>query len=128
MRSAMRKADKKLDMTAGQHLAGALLSVALMGLAFAVKGVVLSDLWGWFVVPLGAPPIPTWMAMGILLVAAAPLTSVHRALANAPWVQLEAIDSIKAGPASMIWYMLRPFVMTAMLWGLGWAIHAVGAG
>lgn len=34
------------------------------------KGYVLSTLWAWFAVPLGAPPVTTLQAIGVSLVAA----------------------------------------------------------
>lgn len=35
--------------------------------AGALRGVVLSYLWGWFLVPLGMPPIGIMMALGVSL-------------------------------------------------------------
>lgn len=45
--------------------------VLIMAASFAsamLGGVVLSDLWEWFVVPLGPPPITTVHAIGLLWV------------------------------------------------------------
>jgi multisubunit Na+/H+ antiporter MnhB subunit len=38
-------------------------------LAIAWKGLVLSILWGWFLVPLGAPALTVSLACGVALIA-----------------------------------------------------------
>ncbi|MDD3481024.1 MAG: hypothetical protein PHW75_02250 [Patescibacteria group bacterium] len=43
--------------------------IALLGLSAIVDGFVLSILWGWFLVPLGAPSITIPIAIGIALIA-----------------------------------------------------------
>lgn len=39
-----------------------------MLVSLALEGTVLYYLWGWFVVPLGAPSISFWHALGLGLV------------------------------------------------------------
>lgn len=45
------------------------LILALL-IALPVRGWVISMLWAWHVVPLGAPPISWWYGMGVVVVLA----------------------------------------------------------
>ena len=38
-----------------------------LALSVAVNGFVVSTMWNWFIVPLGAPSIGFWLAAGISL-------------------------------------------------------------
>lgn len=48
-------------------LLGVGIGVALFILAILLRGFVLSVLWGWFVVPLGAPEIGVASALGLAI-------------------------------------------------------------
>jgi hypothetical protein len=52
-------------------IAGTALAVGVIALAAALgvlRAFVISDLWFWFAVPLGAPAINTWQAYGLALI------------------------------------------------------------
>lgn len=55
-------------MNTNQILLGLLGVPAYFALSAIWKGYVLSVLWGWFVVPLGAPPVTIPVAIGVSLV------------------------------------------------------------
>lgn len=56
-------------MRSDQIGAGCLALVVMMPIAIAVRGAVLSQLWAWFVVPLGVVAITLPWALGISLIA-----------------------------------------------------------
>jgi hypothetical protein len=65
--------EKKIDPEASAN--GCLAAFAMVGImaaqaiaTVALKGVVLSWLWGWFLEPLGARALSIYHAMGIALV------------------------------------------------------------
>lgn len=53
------------DDDAEKNLMGCLLAVLALPLLTAWAGFVISVLWGWFVVPLGAPAVGVWHAAGL---------------------------------------------------------------
>ena len=55
-------AEKQLEMT------GAVLFILLVVPFMWWDGFVLAKLWGWFVVPLGAPVLGVWQAVGLAIV------------------------------------------------------------
>jgi len=50
--------------------AAPLVGLLSLPFLFLIKGLVLSTLWSWFIVPLGVPAISIPMAIGIGIVAA----------------------------------------------------------
>lgn len=51
--------------------AAAFVALALLPLLMAARAAVLMVLWGWFVVPLGAPMLDFWGSAGLVLVVGA---------------------------------------------------------
>lgn len=53
-------------MTALGHIFAFLMITAASVLVSFLGAVVLLDMWGWFIVPLGGVPVGFWHAMGLL--------------------------------------------------------------
>ena len=98
-----------------KHLNAFLLSQTLGIPVALLGGVVLQDLWGWFVAPLGLPALAFWQAVGIIT-----LVAVFKMnLARQP-VKDEDEQPIAAA-------MLRLVAVTLgylMAWGYGVIWHA----
>lgn len=94
---------ESLDST----LAGLVAIVALI----ILRGLVLSMLWGWFIVPLGAPVLSVAQAVGIVLIV---MLITFRS------TERSEIEDRK-------WYSLALAIIAGMhtLWllFLGWVIH-----
>ncbi len=58
---------EKTKMTSGERVTDILIAVLLLVPATILYGLVLRDLWRWFVVPLGLMPINLGEALGLSL-------------------------------------------------------------
>lgn len=75
----------------------------------ALTGIVLSSLWGWFVVPLGYPSINIFHALGLTI-----LVSIFR------------IDSVKAiAPENITEALVRPVLALGAAWLGGFLWHSL---
>lgn len=70
------------------------------------RGIVLSDLWLWFMVPLGVKPIGTAWAIGISCLGG--MFTLHTS------------KNKEEKPAMGL---LSPIIGTLILWFVGWLIH-----
>lgn len=97
--------------TDGQDLAlGCLLSLILLPMAVVVRGLVLSRLWLYFVVPLGASTIGVWHAVGLSGLVALMTANLGR----------------KKEPEGLYWQalgMVESVVAALISWWLGWLVH-----
>jgi hypothetical protein len=86
---------------------------AVCGMAAVVlSGFALSDVWGWFVVPLGVPAIGFYQALGLHVM----VGHLCRNVARQPRTQEE--------------YMLRSGTWLAaplLFWGASFLIHVLGS-
>ena len=84
----------------------AVLSTLISLISLLVRGLVLVDLWAWFVVPLGAPAIGALHALGISLL-----------------IQFVVVDvgAARSGAVTAI----ANVVLACAVWVMGWAIHMV---
>jgi hypothetical protein len=105
---------------------GAFLAVILVPLAATftlpaslVRGYVLSILWIWFALPMGAPEISYGQAVGLVLTA-----GFLRAPGKGPEKQAkepELLESLKSfGQTLLSVYLLTPAITLLV----GWCIHA----
>ncbi len=81
-----------------------------IGLCF--KAVVASDLWGWFVVPLGVPAIGMAHALGLCLVG---------------WLFSCGMDNIKEKQDHALvarWVMIQ--IVVLIVWGYGALFNWIG--
>lgn len=74
-----------------------------------LRGVVIRDLWGWFVVPLGVQPLWLTQAMGI---------SVFAALLT----HFPKLDDEKPNWARAKRGMVVSITIPLFAWGLGWVL------
>lgn len=75
-----------------------------------LSGYVLSQLWGWFIVPtLNAPPLSTWPAAGVYWTAAFLTKQHHEEKSDLP------------AHTRLLAALLKPLVALAV----GWLIHAL---
>lgn len=58
-----------------EDVGGGVINIAIVFLSIALRGVVLSYLWLWFLVPLGLPVIGIMHALGISLIVTFLVTS-----------------------------------------------------
>lgn len=91
------------------------ISVGIFFVIFAIfgsviRGLVLADLWRWFVVPLGFPDISVLHAMGLAMIASF--------LIPTQW----KIDDDEATFAVLLVSLIIP---AAMVWGAGWLINSL---
>lgn len=56
------------ETTALESVGGCVVLLLATPFSMVWSGWVLSVLWGWFVVPLGLPPLALWAACGVRLV------------------------------------------------------------
>ena len=87
-------------------MVAAVLSTLISLISLLVRGLVLVDLWAWFVVPLGAPAIGALHALGISLL-----------------IQFVVVDvgAARSGAVTAI----ANVVLACAVWVMGWAIHMV---
>lgn len=71
-------------------------------------GYVVSVLWGWFIVPLGAPPVGIAHALGLMLMASLPLLGLAKAK-----------DEDDA-----LFTIIKSWVISLLALGCGWLYHA----
>ena len=86
----------------------AALSILFVVLTTLLGGVVLKDLWGWFIVPLGVPQLSVIHAIGVSLV-------VRLMTYDIPKGDDEMSDTI-ARIISALLYLLA-------VWGIGAIVH-----
>lgn len=103
----------------------AILVLVLLGLSVAhycLAGLILSYLWGWYILPLGGPPI-TWIeGTGACLVLAvamptygASLAQIHKVLVPRDLDRLyQSLEQVTAATLSLLF-----------LWGFGAVLHWV---
>lgn len=73
---------------------------------------VLMHLWNWFIAPLGLVTVGLWQAMGI---------SVFATFIRA---RVRTEDKTTSKHAEDL---LNATIMTTLIWGMGWVVHALGA-
>ena len=106
----MTKQTKVAEATTALIKAGLWLLMIPAGLCF--KAVVASDLWGWFVVPLGVPAIGMAHALGLCLVG---------------WLFSCGMDNIKEKPDHALWtrwVMIQ--IVVLIVWGYGALFNWIG--
>lgn len=96
-----------------EKLLGSLLALlAIAGITvplFVLNGFVLSNLWAWFVVPLGAPPIGIAEGIGLAIVVAAMRDSTPRPQKEEDFTTMA----------------IRVFVGPFITLGIGYVVHVV---
>jgi hypothetical protein len=90
----------------------ALAMIVLALLAAALGGMVLSDLWSWFVVPLGVRPIGIAAGCGIGMTVRLLTLSIRRS------------DTVTFPEYFELWSTLVAYNLIAQL--VGWLLHLVG--
>ena len=97
-----------------------LLAITLLLIAptIMLRGYVLSQLWGWFILPLGAPQIDMWHACGVATFTSYLLNNGSTELiVNS----LDERDTNTKLLQACAWGVFMPF----FAWGLGAVFHAV---
>lgn len=80
------------------------------------RGFVLSKLWLWFLVPLGAPVIVAWHAAGICL--------VMSMFTNRGTDQVADAEIAKRSNGEKLWRaMFDMFMLPLIFLGVGWVVH-----
>lgn len=59
-------------------IAGTILGILVIALLVVEQGWAISTLWGWFIVPLGAPSIGVAVAIGIAITASTIRRRYHK--------------------------------------------------
>jgi hypothetical protein len=98
--------------TAMIALGKALLWLLMIPVGLCFKAVVVQDLWGWFVVPLGVPAVGMVHALGLCLVG---------------WIFSCGLDNIKEKQSQATWHrwaMLQ--VVVLIVWGYGALFNWIG--
>jgi hypothetical protein len=99
----------------------ALIILATMPTWGILSGWVLTVLWGWFLMPLGLPPVHLWHAVGLLIAVdlltkeGQPLTTSE---ADKEWAREEPVEALKR-------VLLRSWGRPLILLALGWVAHAL---
>lgn len=70
------------------------------------RGFILQSLWGWFLVPLGLPPIGIANAIGVAMIVSY-LTYSH--------LKKDSEDGASV--------FIQPFVNMVIVWGVAWVVH-----
>ncbi|MHC4621207.1 MAG: hypothetical protein ACYTEQ_25955 [Planctomycetota bacterium] len=85
---------------------GVILLILLMPFSAAWRGLVLSELWGWFVVPLGLEPIGIAHAIGLSLAVGMFAQAKSKDNEDKPFMHqvIVAVLSAAIGPA-FVWLM-----------------------
>lgn len=60
---------KQEDSAMAMSVAGCLVAIVTLVAGVFLRGLTLSLLWGWFVVPLGPPAVGLWHALGLAVLA-----------------------------------------------------------
>lgn len=89
-------------------IAAVLGIIALFALALVWRGLVLSIMWGWFIVPLGAPEIGVALAIGI---------------AGTIGMITHKMDGGEKPEGQATKEMVMLFTVPLILLGLGWIVH-----
>lgn len=102
----------------GHKFTSLLIVVAGMGVLFValvlLRAVVLKDLWGWFVVPLGVPGIGMAHAVGI--------STIASLLTSSPTTsRKDEKDTNKF--ADGISVLILSGVLSLFAWGIGAVVH-----
>mgnify|MGYP006883165945 CR=1 FL=1 len=98
-----------------ENLGRLFLALVLMCLGFMVTGVVITSMWGWFVVPFGIMPISFWHAIGLS-------TFVGLLCTKVDWQKI-ADDDEREDKLSSIGVAFRRITFTLVVWGLSAIIH-----
>lgn len=86
------------------------IAAAIFAPVVAIEGVVISDLWGWFIAPLGVPGIGWAHAAGIAVLIG---LLVH-----------QAKPKNKNDEDKPAWEKIADAGLLALfLWGMGWLVH-----
>lgn len=91
----------------GVAIFGFVLTGVLLILGTLLGGVVLQDLWGWFIVPFGLPELSLAHAVGINVIAG---------FLTYRYVPSKEGDGWVAG--------ITPFVYILCAWGIGAVVHS----
>ena len=81
---------------------------------------LFTDMWKWFIMPLGAPALSFWATYGLLITVSWPFYGI--ALNNELYHQTEdatVFDAFKSGLTKLIYLM----IMYTFLWLIGAVIH-----
>ena len=105
---------------------GALVAVGLVPLSAAltlpaslIRGYVLSILWIWFALPMGAPEISYGQAVGLVLTAG--FMRGPGKPPEKPAKEPQLLDQLKAaGQMALSTYLLTPAITLLV----GWCVHA----
>lgn len=102
-------------------LIGALMAAIVVGIAMLVvtPGLILwsftlKNLWGWFVVPLGAPAINAWHAYGLMLIGSVFTHGLSRYDKNGE--DDEAAEK-------MAKLLVSSILSSLLVWGIGAWVH-----
>lgn len=90
-----------------------LIATPILGM---LNGFVLSQLWAWFVVPLGAQPIGVAHAMGLGVLVGLFLSSLHVSAARTKKTDKEAHETLLYASCYSVIYAL-------FAWGWGALYH-----
>lgn len=91
-----------------------MMTLFFMLLGVFYEGVVLSNLWQWFVVPLGVPAISISTAIGLCL-------TIGIAAPKAVYSEIAHARESKAGDSVLI-HLLYAGALPTVAMGLGWAL------
>jgi hypothetical protein len=94
-----------------------ILALIVLVLAVLITGVVLQDLWLWFVVPLGAVAIGQWHAMGLATIIRLCTFSISK----------DEIDNEVSDKVTFTRYVAA-IAVPLFMWGLGWIYHTLMIG
>lgn len=83
-----------------------------------LRAFVLTELWGWFVTPLGAPMLTMAWAFGLTCILA--LVTYRAPVADTP--RKDAPPPLKTAIHWSTHWIVQPLAF----WGLGWLAHWVG--
>jgi len=88
----------------------------LLIVSVTVRGFVFSELWGWFVVPLGVTDLSVGHAIGLAMIVS---YLTYQADARSEKFERQAFQEL-VGAA-----FVRVISSGMMFWGIGWIIHSM---
>lgn len=81
-------------------------------LVIVLTGLALEDMWGWFIVPLGAVAIGQWHALGLA-------TMIRMCTYIIPRDEMERLEDSVYYPR-----MITSLLVILAGWGMAWLYHA----
>lgn len=91
-----------------------LIGLLVAPVVIAIRGWALSLLWGWFMVPLGAPSLSVWHASGLVVL-------LWICLRQPPDLQKRDDDD----KSSVFEDIFANVLLSGLVAGLGWIYHAL---